>query len=51
MSVSGLSEDRLERLREIMAAHVGDGAVPGLVWLIARRGEVHLDAIGRAATT
>jgi CubicO group peptidase (beta-lactamase class C family) len=49
MSAAGLSGDRLERLHEIMAAHVGSAAVPGLVWLIARRGEVHLDTIGRTA--
>jgi CubicO group peptidase (beta-lactamase class C family) len=32
-----------------MAGHVGRGAVPGLVSVVARRGEVHLDAIGRTA--
>jgi CubicO group peptidase (beta-lactamase class C family) len=37
---------RLGRMREIMAGHVEHTDVPGLVTLIARRGEVHVEAIG-----
>jgi CubicO group peptidase (beta-lactamase class C family) len=40
---------RLGRLREIMAGHVEHTDVPGLVTLVARRGEVHVDAIGVTA--
>jgi len=49
MSIGGLSETRLGRLRDVMAAHVERGEVPGLVTLISRRGETHVEAIGRKA--
>ncbi|MDP9035553.1 MAG: beta-lactamase family protein [Myxococcota bacterium] len=32
-----------------MAGHIARGEVPGLVTLVSRRGEVHVDAIGSAA--
>lgn len=43
------SQARLRRMRDTMAGHVSRGAVPGLVTLISRRGEVHVDAIGMKA--
>src|SRR5215475_2761932 len=46
MSASGLSTARLQRLREVLSRHVESGNVPGLVALVARRGEVHVEAIG-----
>src|SRR5205823_11071199 len=46
MSAGGFSEARLGRMHEVMAGHVERGAVPGLVTLVSRRGEVHVDAIG-----
>jgi CubicO group peptidase (beta-lactamase class C family) len=46
MSSSGFSRARLARLRDIMAAYVASGEVPGVATLIGRRGEVHVDAIG-----
>ena len=49
MSTSGLSKPRLERMRDVMAGHVERGDMPGLVTLISRRGEAHVDAIGRMA--
>lgn len=45
----GFSKARLRRMREVMAGHVESGSVPGLVMLVARRGEVHADAIGAMA--
>jgi hypothetical protein len=45
----GLSKARLGRMHDVMAGHVEAGAVPGLVTLISRRGEVHVDAIGMKA--
>jgi CubicO group peptidase (beta-lactamase class C family) len=42
----GLSKARLQRLHDIMAGHVERGLAPGVVTLLARRGEVHIDAIG-----
>jgi CubicO group peptidase (beta-lactamase class C family) len=46
MSASGLSAARLRRLREVLTRHVESGDMPGLVALVARRGEVHVEAIG-----
>jgi CubicO group peptidase (beta-lactamase class C family) len=36
-------------MHEAMSRHVESGRVPGLVTLISRRGEVHVDAIGMTA--
>jgi len=46
VSASGLSTVRLRRLREVLTRHVESGDMPGLVALVARRGEVHVEAIG-----
>ena len=40
---------RLDRMHELMAGHVEHGGVPGLVTLVSRRGEVHVDAVGTKA--
>jgi CubicO group peptidase (beta-lactamase class C family) len=49
MPAGGFSPAGLRRLREIMTGHVERGALPGVVTLLCRRGEVHVDAIGRLA--
>jgi CubicO group peptidase (beta-lactamase class C family) len=49
MSTAGLSKERLGRMHEVMAGYVERGEVPGLVTLVSRRGEVHVDAIGTQA--
>ena len=49
MNVSGLSRARLSRMHSIMAGYVESGAVPGVVTLVARHGEVVADAIGAKA--
>jgi CubicO group peptidase (beta-lactamase class C family) len=46
MSTGGLSKTRLGRMHDIMAGHVARGRVPGLVTLVSRCGETHVDAIG-----
>ncbi len=46
---SGLSKARLGRLHHVMAGYVKAGEVPGVVTLVSRRGEVHVDAIGAKA--
>ncbi len=46
MSNGGLSKARLDRMHDVMAGHVERGQVPGIVTLVSRRGEVHVDAIG-----
>ncbi len=45
-TAGGLSEPRLARLRDVMAGHIERGAVPGLVSVVSRRGEVHVEALG-----
>ena len=49
MSVGGLSKARLDGVHEVMVRHVERGEVPGLVTLLSRRGEAHVDAIGMKA--
>ena len=49
MKSGGLSEERLARMHEAMAAHVESGWVPGLVTLVSRSGDVEADAIGMTA--
>jgi CubicO group peptidase (beta-lactamase class C family) len=49
MSQSGFSKARLGRMHDVLAGHVASGEVPGLVTLLSRRGEVHVDAIGAKA--
>lgn len=49
MSSGGLSRARLGRMYDVMAGYVERGEVPGLVTLLSRRGEVHVDAIGMQA--
>ncbi len=49
MSRGALSENRLRRLHDVMAGYVERGDVPGIVTLVSRRGDVHVDAIGTKA--
>jgi len=43
---SGFSKQRLARMRDVLAGHVEQGSLPGLVTLLCRRGEFHVDEIG-----
>lgn len=45
----GISKAGIDRLHGVMADHVERGDVPGLVMLVNRHGEAHVDAIGRLA--
>jgi CubicO group peptidase (beta-lactamase class C family) len=49
MNNGEFSGARLGRMRDVMAGHVKHGDVPGIVTLVSRRGEVHVDAIGTNA--
>ena len=49
MSAGGFSAKRLARLRGLLERHVDSGFVPGVVAVLARRGEVHLEAAGHLA--
>lgn len=45
----GFTATRLACLRETLSRHVAGGDVPGLVALVSRRGETHVEAIGMQA--
>jgi CubicO group peptidase (beta-lactamase class C family) len=49
MSSGGFSAARLGRIHEVLAGHVERGEVPGLVALVSRRGEAHVEVIGTRA--
>lgn len=49
MSNRGLSKTRLDRMHTVMSGFVERGEVPGLVALVARGGDVHVEAIGQKA--
>ncbi len=46
MSAGGMSKERLARMQDVMERHVASARIPGLVALVSRRGETHVDAIG-----
>jgi CubicO group peptidase (beta-lactamase class C family) len=48
-SATGLTAAGLQRLHAAAERHVGDEKVPGLVALVARGGQVHVEALGRLA--
>jgi CubicO group peptidase (beta-lactamase class C family) len=48
-SAAGLSAAGLNGLHAAVERHVGDEKVPGLVTLVARGGQVHVEALGRLA--
>jgi CubicO group peptidase (beta-lactamase class C family) len=49
MTASNLSKAGLDRLHDVLAHHVEQGAAPGLVSVVARKGDVHIDLIGTTA--
>ncbi len=46
---TGFPRTRLARMRAALQRHVDDGAVPGLVALVYRRGQEHVEALGSMA--
>ncbi len=46
---SGFLNTRLDHLHQVMAGYVARGVVPGVVTLLARRGEVVVDTLGAQA--
>jgi CubicO group peptidase (beta-lactamase class C family) len=45
----GLSGSRLRRMHDVMAGYVDRGDVPGMVTVISRHGETHVDMLGTMA--
>lgn len=42
----GFSETGLRRMRDVLARHVESGKIPGLVALVSKNGETHVEALG-----
>ena len=49
MTAGGFSSKRLARVRDVLVRHVDAGYVPGAVAVVARHGEVHIEATGNLA--
>jgi CubicO group peptidase (beta-lactamase class C family) len=49
MTNGAFSKTGLARMHDVMAGHVAGGRMPGLVTLVSRGGETHVDAIGTLA--
>jgi CubicO group peptidase (beta-lactamase class C family) len=47
--MKAFAKSRLERVHETMRRYVERERVPGVVWAVARHGELHVDAIGKMA--
>jgi len=45
-SPSGLSQERLSRMHALMSGFVERGEVPGIITLLSRNGETHVDVVG-----
>ncbi|MGD0239406.1 MAG: serine hydrolase domain-containing protein [Streptosporangiaceae bacterium] len=49
MTTGGFSSKRLVRVRDVLERHVDAGYVPGAIAVVARHGEVHIEATGTLA--
>ena len=49
MSDTGLSTSGLARLHSVMSSHVDRGVVPGLIAVVARHGDAHVEVLGTKA--
>ncbi len=46
MSTAGLSKSRLERMDKVLSGYVERKEMPGLVTLVSRHDDVHVEALG-----
>jgi CubicO group peptidase (beta-lactamase class C family) len=46
MTNTGLSEEGLARLKRVLSAHVTSGDIPGIVALVSRDDDVHIETLG-----
>jgi CubicO group peptidase (beta-lactamase class C family) len=49
VTTGGFSSKRLTRVRDVLSRYVDAGYLPGAVAVVARRGEVHVEAMGTLA--
>jgi CubicO group peptidase (beta-lactamase class C family) len=47
--MDGMAEERFGRIEDTLAAHVADGRLPGAVYLVRRRDDVHVGTVGTLA--
>ena len=49
MSTSGFSKSRLERMHQVLSGYIQRQEMPGLVALVSRHDEVHVETLGTLA--
>ena len=49
MNTAGFSRSRLDRMHEILSGHVERREVPGIVALVSRDDDVHVEVLGAMA--
>ena len=49
MSAGGLSKSRLERMHQVLSGHIERNDIPGLVALVSRNNDVHVETLGALA--
>src|SRR5437899_2491374 len=49
MTEHAFDRARLQRMRAVMSGYVERGAIPGIVTLVARQDEVHVEVVGTRA--
>ncbi|MGB6458286.1 MAG: hypothetical protein WBH47_27755 [Streptosporangiaceae bacterium] len=49
MTTGGFSSKRLAQVKDVLERHVDGGYIPGAVAVVARHGEVHIEATGTLA--
>ncbi|MFP3388113.1 serine hydrolase domain-containing protein [Brevibacillus sp. SIMBA_040] len=49
MESKGFSKLRLQRMHDVLAGFVDRGEIPGMVTLVSRKGEVHVEELGKHA--
>jgi CubicO group peptidase (beta-lactamase class C family) len=47
--MDGMAKDRFDRIEDTLAAHVAAGRLPGAVFLVRRRADVHVGTVGTLA--
>ncbi|WP_131802509.1 serine hydrolase, partial [Bacillus nitratireducens] len=45
-SIKGFSETGLHKIRKVLVRYVDSGKIPGVVALVGRNGETHVEALG-----
>jgi len=49
MTTKGLSKPRLDRMHQVLSGHVERKQIPGIVALVSRHDDVHVETLGTAS--